>query len=74
MRRAAGAAAAYLPGPGGAAARHRWTLDYPEDLAFLLALWPLLPADRIPSWRDVMVALDRHPEIVKINAKLAIIK
>jgi spore coat polysaccharide biosynthesis protein SpsF len=74
MRRAAGTAAAHLPGPGAPAARHRWTLDYPEDLAFLVALWPHLPAGRIPSWREVMVALDRHPEIVKINAKLAIIK
>jgi spore coat polysaccharide biosynthesis protein SpsF len=72
MRRAAGAAAAHLPGPGAAAARHRWTLDYPQDLAFLLALWPHLPADRISSWRDVIAALDRHPEIVKINEKLAV--
>lgn len=74
MRRAAGAAAAHLSGPSAAAARHRWTLDHPEDLAFLLALWPHLPSERIPSWRDVMAALDHHPEIVKINAMHSLIK
>lgn len=74
IRRAAGAAAMHLPGPGVAAARHRWTLDYPEDLAFLLALWPHLPTERIPSWRDAMAVLDRYPEIVRINAKLAIVE
>jgi spore coat polysaccharide biosynthesis protein SpsF len=74
MRRAAGATAAHLLGPGAAAARHRWTLDYPEDLAFLLALWPHLPADRIPSWRDVIAVLDRYPEIMKINATLAVVR
>ncbi len=74
MRRATEAAAAHLPGPGAPAARHRWTLDHPEDLAFLLALWPHLPAGRIPSWREVMALLDCHPEIVKINAMHASIK
>lgn len=74
MRRHAGAAAAHLPGPGFAAARHRWTLDYPEDLAFFRALWPHLPTDRRPSWRDVMAVVEGNPEIMKINAKHAIVQ
>ncbi|HEY2981141.1 MAG TPA: glycosyltransferase family protein [Anaerolineales bacterium] len=72
MRRSAGAPAVHLAGPGGCAARHRWTLDYPEDLAFFRALWPLLPAAQWPPWQDVAAILKRHPEIVAINAKHAI--
>lgn len=68
MRRSAGASAAHLTGPGGKAARHRWTIDYPEDLAFFRALWPLLPVDRRATWQEVATILEHHPEIVAINA------
>lgn len=49
----------------------RWTLDYPEDLAFLRALFPLLPPwPAIPASGEVMRILARHPEIARINAHL----
>ena len=72
MRRAAGMPETHLAGPGGAMARHRWTLDYAEDLAFLRALWPHLPAGRRAPWPEVAAILDRHPEIVAINAMHAV--
>jgi spore coat polysaccharide biosynthesis protein SpsF (cytidylyltransferase family) len=68
MRRAAGTSAPHLAGPGGKAAQHRWTLDYPEDLAFFRALWPLLPSGRRFAWQEVASILEHHPEIVAINA------
>lgn len=68
MRRAAGTSGAHLTGPGGTATQYRWTLDYPEDLAFFRALWPLLPADRYAPWQEVAAILEHHPEIVAINA------
>ena len=47
----------------------RWTLDYPEDLAFLRALLAVLPPwPALPPTRDVLDALARHPEIARINA------
>ncbi len=50
----------------------RWTLDYPEDLAFLRALFVLLPPwPAIPPTRDVLRVLTGHPEIAAINRHLA---
>lgn len=72
IKRRAGVAAAHFPGPGGRAAQQRWTLDYPEDLEFLRALWPLLPADRMAAWREVMDILEAHPEIAALNRSRAV--
>lgn len=59
---------AALDGPGGAIARQRWTLDYPEDLEFLEALFcKLPPAPATPGWRDIATVLCKHPEITDIN-------
>lgn len=61
---------ANLPCPGGNLSDRRWTLDYPEDLEFLRALAPHLPAPpAIAPWRTIADALDRHPEIAAINAR-----
>jgi spore coat polysaccharide biosynthesis protein SpsF (cytidylyltransferase family) len=50
----------------------RWTLDYPEDLAFFRALFPLLPPwPAIPPTRDVLRVLGAHPEIAALNSHLA---
>jgi spore coat polysaccharide biosynthesis protein SpsF (cytidylyltransferase family) len=50
----------------------RWTLDYPEDLAFFRALFALLPPwPAIPSTREVLRLLAGHPEIAAINRHLA---
>ena len=57
-----------LPGPGGELAAQRWTLDYPEDLAFLRALYDRLPegcAGR--SWRAAAEIIGREPQLALIN-------
>jgi glutamate-1-semialdehyde 2,1-aminomutase len=46
-----------LPGLGS----ERWTLDYPEDFAFLSELVGHLPADRAPSYLEVLDVLARLP-------------
>jgi spore coat polysaccharide biosynthesis protein SpsF (cytidylyltransferase family) len=48
---------------------HRWTLDYPEDYAFLNALFERLPpAPAIPSLAEVLTVLEDAPELSAINA------
>lgn len=71
MRRATLGDVVHLTGPGGRAAAQRWTLDYPEDLAFFRALWPLLPGDCSATWQEVMAIAEKHPEITAINARHA---
>jgi spore coat polysaccharide biosynthesis protein SpsF len=57
-----------LAGPGGDVAEQRWTLDYPEDLAFLRELHArFAPAEPCPSWRDVAQLVVREPELMLIN-------
>jgi spore coat polysaccharide biosynthesis protein SpsF len=57
-----------LAGPGGDLAEQRWTLDYPEDLAFLRELYArFAPAEPCPSWRDVAQLVVREPELMLIN-------
>jgi len=60
-----------LDGPGGDLARQRWTLDYPEDLAFFEALWRVLGrhAERA-STSEILATLEHHPEIAALNAAL----
>ena len=59
--------------PGGRdySMSHRWTLDYPEDLAFVRAVYDALGHD--PSWgvETVLALLDARPEIAGINAAYA---
>ena len=49
-------------GPG---VRGRWTLDYPEDLAFFNALFKNI--DRDAGFGEVWKVLQAHPEIAAIN-------
>jgi spore coat polysaccharide biosynthesis protein SpsF len=46
---------------------HRWTLDTPEDLAFLRAVYDRAGNDDSVSWRDVLALLEREPELVELN-------
>lgn len=50
-------------------AHYRVTLDTPEDAALLDALTGMLP-DAPPAWSDVVRVLDKHPEIVALNAQI----
>lgn len=69
LRRHANLRRVNLQGPGGDCVNLRWTLDYPEDLAFFEALFEkLAPGPAMPLYEDVMAVLDRHPEIATINA------
>jgi glutamate-1-semialdehyde 2,1-aminomutase/spore coat polysaccharide biosynthesis protein SpsF len=56
---------AALPG----LAAERWTLDTPEDMAFLMAIAARLPTDRPPSFLEILDVLDRAPELRAINAR-----
>lgn len=57
---------AALPGPGGALAEQRWTLDFPEDYDFLTSLFAHLRERR--EWRAVLHVTQAHPELLALNA------
>ena len=59
---------AALEGPGGRVIQQRWTLDYPEDYEFFVALFSLLPQGSIPPWAEVLKLIDDRPDILAINA------
>ena len=57
-----------LSGPGGEIVAQRWTLDYPEDLAFLRAVYERLPTGCVGrSWRAALAIVDREPQLALIN-------
>lgn len=45
----------------------RWTVDTPEDLAFVRAVHERLGRDDF-DWRDVLALVDREPELSRLNA------
>ena len=49
---------------------HRWTVDTPEDLTLVREIVRHFDDDRF-TWRDVVHALEREPELVEINARVA---
>lgn len=51
----------------GEGADQRWTVDYPEDLAFVRQMWPLLDDGRVTAWRDVLRIVRSHPDIEALN-------
>jgi len=56
-----------LPCPFPGLQRENWALDTPEDLEFLRAVAPHLPADRPPAFIEVLRVLDLYPELREIN-------
>lgn len=50
-----------------ALAEHRWTLDYPEDLAFFRAVFAAFPPGSTPFMADVLSLLAGRPDISAIN-------
>jgi spore coat polysaccharide biosynthesis protein SpsF (cytidylyltransferase family) len=46
---------------------HRWTVDTPEDLAFVRAVYERLGDSDLVSWRDVLALLEREPELAGLN-------
>ena len=54
--------------PGGSYLQHRWTLDYPEDLEYMRALFAKIPSEHtLPTMKQMLGILDAHPEISAIN-------
>ncbi len=49
----------------------RWTVDTPEDLEFIRALFDKLNCRINFSWREVLQILEENPELEKINADIA---
>ncbi len=48
--------------------RYRWTVDTPEDFAFVTAVYEdLYPADPAFSTQDILAWQDRHPDRVLVN-------
>lgn len=49
---------------------HRWTVDTPDDLAFMRALWPRLPSEWV-GYEDIAAIVEADPELRAINADVA---
>ena len=46
---------------------HRWTVDTPEDLRFVRAVYDVLGAAGTFPWRDVLALVHENPELIEIN-------
>jgi glutamate-1-semialdehyde 2,1-aminomutase/spore coat polysaccharide biosynthesis protein SpsF len=67
MRRTPQLKRANLASGEAALAHHRWTLDYPEDLAFFRAIFAALPAGSPARMVDVLAAIAADPSLSDIN-------
>ena len=47
--------------------QYRWTLDTPEDLEFLRAVYARSIDHQDLSWRDVLNIVQREPELAEMN-------
>lgn len=47
--------------------RHRWTVDTPEDLEFVRAIYVRLTNNPTFLWQDVLDLLDREPQLMELN-------
>jgi len=69
LRRREDIVTACLAGPGSGIEHFRWTLDYPEDLTFLRAVYEAL-GERAAraSWVEIAALCLRRPDLVALNA------
>lgn len=72
IRRAPQLKRMHLAGPGAPAADQRWTLDYPEDLAFFRALFSAYSDAATAGWDSIYSFLAGRPEIAALNAARAL--
>jgi spore coat polysaccharide biosynthesis protein SpsF (cytidylyltransferase family) len=47
---------------------HRWTVETPEDLEFLRAVYANFASDAAFTWRDVLDLLQREPQLSDLNS------
>lgn len=58
-----------LPGPGGSAVDHRWTLDTAADLEFMRAVFDRLPPGKAAwSYRVPLAIVEAEPKLSELNA------
>jgi spore coat polysaccharide biosynthesis protein SpsF len=50
---------------------HRWTVDTPEDLSFVRAVYERMGHCDDFSWRDALALLDREPALSELNRHIA---
>jgi spore coat polysaccharide biosynthesis protein SpsF len=52
---------------------HRFTVDYPEDYAFVAAIYEALwrPSRPVFTLPDILRLLDEHPQMYRLNARYA---
>jgi spore coat polysaccharide biosynthesis protein SpsF len=46
---------------------HRWTVDTPEDLEFVRAIYARFKDNATFLWRDVLALLERDPGLMELN-------
>src|ERR1700678_1836070 len=51
--------------------QHRWTVDTPEDLEFVRAIYARLKDHDDFLWPDVLALLDRVPALLELNRSIA---
>jgi spore coat polysaccharide biosynthesis protein SpsF len=58
---------------GGASdySQYRWTLDTPEDLRLLRAIYDRFDNDDRFSWQEGIALMEREPELAELNAHIA---
>ena len=49
---------------------HRWTVDTPEDLALVQAIYEALGEDGTFGWKDIIDLIENNPEIHQLNANI----
>jgi spore coat polysaccharide biosynthesis protein SpsF len=47
--------------------QHRWTVDTPEDLEFVRAVYGHFEKDAAFSWRDILKVLERHRALAELS-------
>lgn len=67
MRNSAGASRANLQCPDADYLDQRWTLDYPEDLAFLRGLYRCAPQLESANMGRVLRVVAKHPDLLEMN-------
>lgn len=50
--------------------KHRWTLDTPEDLELVRAIYCFFNPGESFGWREVLALVERHPELGNLNSQV----